>query len=211
MPVWLQPSAFALAAGLADALIDLPVDFFEDHALERSYGLTEQTPASWLTDRFKEHAIGTAVSAALAGLFAAALRRWPRAWPSVASAGVFPLLVLANVVVPIYVMPLFNRYTPIEGPLEQRLRALAARYGAGDAEILRVDMSKQTKKANAFVTGIGGTHRIVVGDTLIEHFPLEEIEFVVAHELGHYVPRTVGGSSPQRRPPQRSCYSAPSR
>jgi STE24 endopeptidase len=57
----------------------------------------------------------------------------------------------------------------------------------GNAQILRMDMSKQTKKANAFVTGIANTHRIVVGDTLIEHFPEEEIEFVVAHELGHYV------------------------
>jgi STE24 endopeptidase len=96
-------------------------------------------------------------------------------------------LLLANLVVPLYILPLFNKYEPITGSLEQRLRALAARYGVGDAEILRMNMSKQTKKANAFVIGIGNTHRIVVGDTLIEHFPEEEIEFVVAHELGHYV------------------------
>jgi STE24 endopeptidase len=187
LPVWLRPAAFAIVAGVLDAIADVPVDFYEDHVLERSYALSEQTHASWLSDAAKEYAIGTAVSALLAGLFAGALRRWPAAWPFIASAGIFPLLVLANIVVPIYIMPLFNRYTPIEGALEQRLRALAARYGAGNAEILRVDMSKQTKKANAFVTGIGGTHRIVVGDTLIEQFPIEEIEFVVAHELGHYL------------------------
>jgi len=66
----------------------------------------------------------------------------------------------------------------------------------GNAEILRMNMSKQTRKANAFVTGIGRTHRIVLGDTLIEAFPENEIEFVVAHELGHYVTkdtwRTIG-------------------
>jgi STE24 endopeptidase len=127
------------------------------------------------------------VALVIAGLFSWTVRRWPRDWPWIASAATFPLLVLANVVVPIYIMPLFNTYAPIEGPLEQRLRALATRFGVGDAQILRMDMSKQTKKANAFVTGIGGTHRIVVGDTLIEHFPPEEIEYVVAHELGHYV------------------------
>jgi STE24 endopeptidase len=102
---------------------------------------------------------------------------------------VFPLLLLANIVIPLYILPLFNTYEPLTGPLEERLRRLAARYGVGDAEILRMNMSKQTKKANAFVIGIGNTHRIVVGDTLIEHFPDEEIEFVVAHELGHYVSR----------------------
>ena len=73
------------------------------------------------------------------------------------------------------------------GSLEERLRALATRFGVGDADILRMDMSRQTRKANAFVTGIGRTHRIVLGDTLIDGFEPSEIEFVVAHELGHYV------------------------
>jgi STE24 endopeptidase len=89
----------------------------------------------------------------------------------------------------LYVLPWFNRFEPLEGPLEQRLRSLASRFGAGNADILRMDMSRQTKKANAFVAGIGSTHRIVLGDTLIEGFTPEEIEFVVAHELGHYVSR----------------------
>ena len=88
---------------------------------------------------------------------------------------------------PLYVLPLFNKFEPVTGSLEERLRRLAARFGVGDADILRMDMSRQTRKANAFVTGIGRTHRIVLGDTLIEAFPENETEFVVAHELGHYV------------------------
>lgn len=187
LPVWLQPAAFALLAIAIDSIAEMPVDFIEGYDLERRYDLSEQTPQSWLSDTAKQAAIGAAVTSVLAGFFGAALRKWPRAWPYAASLGVFPLLLLANVVVPIYIMPMFNEYVPIEGPLEQRLRALAARYGVGHAEILRMNMSKQTKKANAFVIGIFNTHRIVVGDTLIEHFPEEEIEFVVAHELGHYV------------------------
>jgi STE24 endopeptidase len=187
LPVWLRPMAFAGGALLSDALLELPIDIAEGYGLEHRYGLSDQSASSWFSDRIKEEAIGGAVAIALSGIFAAALRRWPTRWPFVASAGVLPLLVLANIVVPVYIMPLFNEYRPIEGALEKRLRALAARYGVGDAEILRVDMSKQTKKANAFVVGIGKTHRIVVGDTLIEHFPEDEIAFVVAHELGHYV------------------------
>jgi STE24 endopeptidase len=187
LPVWLQPMAFAAEAMLLESILDLPIDYVEGYALERRYDLSDQSLASWFSDTIKQEAIGSIVTIALTGIFATALRRWPSSWPFFASAGVFPLLLLANIVVPIYIMPLFNEYRPIEGALEKRLRALASRYGVGDAEILRVDMSKQTKKANAFVTGIGNTHRIVVGDTLIEHFPVDEIEFVVAHELGHYV------------------------
>ncbi len=189
LPVWLRPAVFAGVVTLLDAIVELPADYVESHVVEQRFALTEQSARSWAADRAKAHALGTAVSAIIAVLLAAALRRWPRTWAAIAWAGAFPLLAFANIVVPIYVMPLFNKYEPLEGPLERRLRALAARFGVGDAQILRVDMSRQTKKANAFVIGIGSTHRIVVGDTLIEHFPDEEIEFVVAHELGHYVSR----------------------
>jgi STE24 endopeptidase len=187
MPVWVRPMAFAAGALIADGIVELPIDFVEGYGLEHRYNLSDQSTASWLSDKAKQEAIAAAVTISLSGIFAAAVRRWPTKWPGVASGGVFPLLLVANIVVPIYILPLFNEYRPIEGSLEQRLRTLAARFGVGDAEILRVDMSKQTKKANAFVIGIGNTHRIVVGDTLIEHFPEDEIAFVVAHELGHYV------------------------
>ncbi|MHB8146572.1 MAG: M48 family metallopeptidase [Vulcanimicrobiaceae bacterium] len=189
MPPLLRPAMFAGILGLLDALGELPIGYIEDHILERRYGLSEQTTDDWARDYAKSAALGAGVTALVALLFGLALRRMPRAWPLVASAGTLPLLLLANIVVPIYVMPLFNRFEPLTGPLEQRLRALATRYGVGDAQILRMDMSRQTKKANAFVTGIGTTHRIVLGDTLVEHFTPDEIEFVVAHELGHYVSR----------------------
>ena len=189
LPGWLAPMAFAGEAMLLDSVVELPIDFIEGYMLEHRYNLSDQSVSSWLIDNVKQLALAMGVSVALTGAFAAVLRRWPSSSPYIASAGVLPLLVLANIVVPIYILPLFNEYRPIEGPLERRLRALASRYGVGDAEILRVDMSKQTKKANAFVTGIGNTHRIVVGDTLIDHFTEDEIEFVVAHELGHYVSR----------------------
>jgi STE24 endopeptidase len=188
-PVWLRPMVFVAELSVLETLAELPAEFIEGYAIERRYALSEQSESSWLGDHLKQSFLGGAVATGLSGIFAAALRKFPRAWPYVASAGVFPLLLAANIVIPLYVMPLFNKYEPLTGALEERLRKLAARYGVGDAEILRMNMSKQTKKANAFVTGIGNTHRIVVGDTLIDNFSEEEIEFVVAHELGHYVSR----------------------
>jgi STE24 endopeptidase len=186
-PAWLRPASFFVPLSLAGAIADLPVSFVQEHTLERRFGLTDQTPRAWLGDYAKGALLSAGLTAFLATLLAFAVSRAPRRWPWLASLGAFPLFVAGNVVVPLYVLPLFNAFEPVTGSLEERLRRLAARFGVGDAAILRMDMSKQTRKANAFVTGIGRTHRIVLGDTLIGAFPENEIEFVVAHELGHYV------------------------
>ena len=187
IPAWLRPGLFFGTVALAGAALESPVEFMEDYVLERTSGLTEQDASGWFSDTVKSAVIGAGVSAFLGILGSAAIRRFPKSWPFAASAGLLPLLILANVIVPLYILPLYNKFEALDGPLEQRLRALASRFGVGDADILRMDMSRQTKKANAFVTGIGGTHRIVLGDTLVDHFEENEVEFVVAHELGHYV------------------------
>ena len=188
-PAWLRPALFASALSSLGAIADLPVSFVTDFTLERRYGLSEQKRRAWLADYARGTAVSTVFTAVVATLFGWAVRRSPRRWPLLAALGTVPLLIAGNVIVPLYVMPLFNDFEPVTGALETRLRALAARFGVGDADILRMDMSRQTRKANAFVAGIGGTHRIVIGDTLIGAFPEDEVEFVVAHEIGHYVNR----------------------
>ena len=189
LPPWLQPAIYFGSLSLATAIAEVPAAFVQDYTLERRFGLSEQSREAWLTDYVKSASIAAATAALVASLFGIAVRHAPKRWPLIATLGAFPLFVLGNVVVPLYVLPLFNAFEPLTGELERRLRALAGRYGVGDAEILRMDMSRQTRKANAFVTGIGRTHRIVLGDTLIDAFEPDEIEFVVAHELGHYVER----------------------
>jgi STE24 endopeptidase len=186
-PAFLRPALFFAPLSLAGAIADLPVSFVQDYTLERRFGLSDQTRQSWLTEYAKSSLLAAVVSGFLATLLGIAVRHSPRRWPWLASLGTLPLFIAANVIVPLYVLPLFNKFEPVEGSLEERLRRLAARFGVGNAAILRMDMSRQTRKANAFVTGIGRTHRIVLGDTLIEAFPENETEFVVAHELGHYV------------------------
>lgn len=189
LPVWLRLPVLSLAGSIAGAATDLPLEFIEGYELERRYGLSDQSARAWLGEYAKGAALSSAFTAMLTIPFSALLRKAPQRWPLYATAGLVPLFILTNLIVPVYIAPLFNNFEPLEGPLEGRLRALAARFGVGDAQILRVDMSRQTKKANAYVTGLFSTHRIVVGDTLLEHFPDEEVEFVVAHELGHYVSR----------------------
>lgn len=160
-----------IALGLAvSSLIDFPCDYVEGFVLERRYGLSKQDAADWSLEQLKAFGVSLVVGLPLLELLASAIERAPRAWPAYATGAAFPLLLLANVVAPNYIAPLFNRFEPLEGTLERRLRTLAARYRAGDAQILRVDMSRQTEKANAYVTGLFGSHRIVVGDTLIARF-----------------------------------------
>lgn len=188
-PRLLRAPAFAVALVALETVRDIGVDYIEDHVAERVYGTSDQTGRDWFNDHAKTFALGAAVTVVIVALLDAAVTRAPRRWPLVAIAATPPLLAFATVIVPTFVMPLFNTYEAVGGDLERTIRALAGRYGVGNASILRFDMSRQTKKANAFVTGVLGTERIALADTLIESFAPDETLFVVAHELGHYVRR----------------------
>jgi STE24 endopeptidase len=189
VPTPLRLPLFVALLTLIEAARDWPIDYIEDHQLERIFGNSERTAEAWANDRIKATVIGGGVGVILAGAGGLLMRRAPKRWPWIAIAGMPALLAFANVVAPTFILPLFNKYVPLEGPLEARIRTLAARYGVGGATILRFDMSRQTKKANAFVTGVFGTERIALADTLLDEFAEDEALFVVAHELGHYVKR----------------------
>ncbi|GAC1575506.1 MAG: hypothetical protein NVS3B7_08010 [Candidatus Elarobacter sp.] len=189
LPRPMRAPVFALAILALDTVRDAGSDYVEGPLTERVHGNSEQTAAAWFGDHLKGTAVGGVVTAVVVALVDAAAVRAPKRWPMIAIAATPPLLAFATVIAPTFVMPLFNRYEPITGDLEARIRTLASRYGVGNAAILRFDMSRQTKKANAFVTGVLGTERIALGDTLVEAFAPDETLFVVAHELGHYVRR----------------------
>jgi STE24 endopeptidase len=99
-----------------------------------------------------------------------------------------PLVVLFSNLAPTLIMPRFNRFLPLrDSDLESRIRTLAAKSGVPISDVYEMDMSRQSEKPNAFFTGLGSTRRIVLGDTLLERFDHDEIEGVIAHELGHQV------------------------
>jgi STE24 endopeptidase len=111
------------------------------------------------------------------------------------AAGIMLLLnvLLANLA-PVLLMPLFNKFVPLgeeHAGLAQRLVALAERAGTRVQGVFQFDMSRRTKAANAALTGLGGTRRIILGDTLLNEFTTEEIETIMAHELGHQVHRDI--------------------
>jgi len=189
LPRPLRAPAFAVALVALETVRDFGVEYVEGYLAERVNGNSDQSARSWFVDQAKSFALGCVVTAVIVELLDATVVRAPRRWPLIAIAATPPLLAFATVIVPTFVMPLFNTFEPVEGDLERRIRALASRYGVGGAAILRFDMSRQTKKANAFVTGVLGTERIALADTLIDAFAADETLFVVAHELGHYVRR----------------------
>jgi STE24 endopeptidase len=181
------PAFFALSA-LLSWLSSLPVAYLGGHLVERRFGLTKQAPRSWLGDQLKGLSIGILLQTPLLTAAYAVMRRRPRDWWLILASATVPLAVLLSNLGPVLLMPLFNRFEPIRNEgLKTRIRALAERSGVRISDVYAMDMSRQSEKPNAFFTGLGNTKRIVLGDTLLERFGDDEIEGVVAHELGHQV------------------------
>ena len=166
-------------------LASLPLSFLSGYIVEHRYDLSRQTRAGWLADQLKGQAIGLAVALpVIEGLYWIIGRF--RHWWLVVTLVTIPLTTLIAQLFPVLIAPRFNKYTPLEDEeLSERLRDLAARTGIEVAGVMTMDMSRRTSKANAFFAGIGPTRRIVLSDTLIEHFEPEEIEVIVAHEIAH--------------------------
>jgi STE24 endopeptidase len=122
------------------------------------------------------------------------LRATGDAWWLWAAAGYLLFVVVLSNLAPVLIMPLFNKYVPLGeeyADLVARLTALAARAGTRVSGVYHFDMSRRTKAANAALTGIGNTRRIILGDTLLTEFTGDEVETVIAHELGHHVHRDI--------------------
>jgi len=187
---WLEPALMALAVGLPWMIVTFPLDYYIGFVLPHRYELSTQTIAGWLTDQAK----GLAVSAALGipllvGLYG--LMRWtPDAWWLGAATGYALVTTVLAVLSPVLLLPLFYNLQPLgqehEG-LRQRLLGLARTAGARIEGVYQFNMSRRTKAANAALTGLGRTRRILLGDTLLASFSDDEIETVLAHELAHHV------------------------
>jgi len=181
------PAYIAVVAALS-WLTSLPLAYLTGHRVERRFGLTKQSTAGWLTDEAKGLALALALEVPLASGAFAVIRRRPRDWWLILAGATVPLAVVLSNLAPVLIMPLFNKFEPIKDrALAERIKGLAAQAGVKVTDVYVMDMSRQTEKANAFFTGLGNTKRIVLGDTLLERFAPEEVEGVVAHELGHQV------------------------
>lgn len=179
---------YALASSLLSSLASLPLAYYSGWTVEQRYGLSNQTRRAWFGEQLKGEGLGLVLGLPLIQGVYAVIRRYPRTWWAILSSLTVPFTIILSNLAPILIMPLFNKYEPIrDRALAERIKALAAAQGVTISEVLQMDMSKQTKKANAMFTGIGNTKRIVLADTLLNEFTPEEVEVVLAHELGHQV------------------------
>lgn len=177
---------FVGALALAQGVMGLPFDVYATFVLEEKYGFNTTTPGVFIADRLKGAALGTLLGG---GLLAAVLWAysslgqwaWLTAWAVVAA---FTAVML--VVAPAWILPLFNRFTPLaEGELRQAIEDYAGSQGFRLDGIYVMDGSKRSTKANAFFTGIGKRKRISLYDTLIDKMSKDEVLAVLAHEMGH--------------------------
>jgi STE24 endopeptidase len=181
---------YAVAYILIQALVFLPLSWYAGYLRQHAYGLSTETAAAWLGDWAKAVAITVVFSALLLWVPYWLLRISPRRWWLWTGLLTAPLTVLVMIVLPVYIAPLFDEYGRMRDPaLEQRIERLAARAGIPDSRIYEVRKSEETRQVNAYVTGFGGTKRIVLWDTLVDRLQPAEVEFVVGHEIGHFVLR----------------------
>ncbi|HEX9068043.1 MAG TPA: M48 family metalloprotease [Ktedonobacterales bacterium] len=179
---------FFVALFVAQALIDLPFSWLGGYRLPHRYGLSTQRARAWALDELKGFVLGLAFEGALiVGLYAL-LATSPTLWWLWAGLLLVVVTVLLVQLTPVLLLPLFNKLIPLpDGEVRRRALALAARAKTPVREVFSIDLSRRTTAANAAVIGLGRTRRIIIGDTLLSQFTPDEIEVVVAHELGHQV------------------------
>ena len=168
-------------------IIGLPSSYYGFH-LEQKFQLSNQNFGQWFGEQLKAILVLFIIGLIIIEGIYFALKKAPKTWwIYVSVVFVFFTVVLVNLA-PILILPLFNVYTPLpQGEVRDRLISLSEKAGVEVEDIFQMDMSKQTKKVNAALTGIGNTKRIILGDNIINEFTPEEIEFVIAHEMGHNV------------------------
>jgi STE24 endopeptidase len=181
---------YGAAYSLIQALVFLPLSWYAGYVRQHAYGLSTETAEAWLGDWAKAVGLSVLFAALLLWIPYRFLRASPRRWWLWTGLLTAPLTALAMIVIPLYVAPLFDRYDRMrDTALEARIQRLAARAGIPDSRIYEVKKSDETRRVNAYVTGFGGTKRIVLWDTLVDRLGPDEVAFVVGHEIGHFVLR----------------------
>jgi STE24 endopeptidase len=187
---WLMAPALVAVFGAAFLLVDLPLSYYGGFVLPHKFGQSTQTLRAWIMDQVRGMLVGLPIGLVLLEALYFCLRSTGDLWWLWAAGGMLVFNVLMVNLAPVLIMPLFNKYTPLgeeHHDLAERLLALARKAGTRVQGVYRFDMSRRTKAANAALTGIGSTRRIVLGDTLLSEFTADEVETVLAHELGHHV------------------------
>jgi STE24 endopeptidase len=204
--VWAGPEAvwnhalFILLAGVLLGIPSLPFEWWEQFGLEQKFGFNKSTPGLWVTDKLKGVLLMFVIGFPLLWALLSLVRWVGAAWWIWGFALLFGFQLLMLILYPKLILPLFNKLTPLpEGDLRNRLMALGDRTGFRAKTIEVIDGSKRSGHSNAYFTGFGRFRRIVLFDTLIAQLTAEELEAVLAHEIGHYrrghIPKMIAMSA----------------
>lgn len=191
---WLLVLGFIVVFGGIAFILELPLDYYSDFFLPHRFDQSNQNLKGWVTDQLKGLLLNVPLGLLIVELVYLALRTAGDWWWLWTGAGMLIFNVVLGNLAPILIMPLFNKFVPLgdeHADLAERLMKLAERAHTRVRGVFKFDMSRRTKAANAALTGIGNTQRIVLGDTLINEFTPDEIETVLAHELGHHVHKDI--------------------
>jgi len=183
---------FIFSIGIITSILFAPVNFYTGFYLEHKYKLSNQTFSKWLWENFKSSLVSLAIGIPILLVFYFTMNQFGDLWWLPFAVVMFFVSVVLAQIFPVLILPIFYKLTPIDNDeLKTKIGALASNAGIKIENIYKFDMSKNTKKANAAFTGLGKTKRIILGDTLIDNYSNEEIETVIAHELGHYKKRHI--------------------
>ena len=191
---WLLVAGYGVVFGGLFYLINIPLSYYEGYVLPHRFQLSTETLGGWIGDNLKGLLVGGLLGMLVLEAIYALLRAMPETWWLWAAILLlFFNIILANLA-PVLLFPIFNKFTPLGeeySELTERLVHLSERARARVRGVYKFDMSRRTTAANAALTGLGSTRRIILGDTLLKTFSNDEIETVLAHELGHHVHRDI--------------------
>ena len=178
---------FLLGLGVLSSVVDLPLSLYKQFILEERFGFNRMTPGLFITDLLRNALVSLVIALPLLSLILwlldlATPLSWLWAW-----LGWMVFNALLLFIYPVVIAPLFNKFTPMpESEHKQKLDALLTRCGFSAAGLFVMDGSKRSAHANAYFTGFGKNRRIVLFDTLLNQLSPEQLEAVLAHEIGHY-------------------------
>jgi len=172
-------------------VLSFPLDYY-GFRIEHRYNLSNQKARSWIWDQVKGWLITLVIGTVLVELIYWTIRTSPQHWWMIAWAVFIVLSIFFAQIAPVVLFPLFYKFKPLENDsLRTRLLRLSDRAGTHVREVYEWELSEKSKKANAALAGLGATRRIILADTLLENYTDDEIESVLAHELGHHVHKHI--------------------
>ena len=178
---------YVLFLSLISKALGFGLDFY-GFRLEHRFNLSNQRLFSWVKDEAKGWLLGLVMATLLAEIVYALIRTSPQYWWILAWLVFVPVIIFFNQIAPVVLYPMFYKYVPLQNEeLKSRLTRLGERSGTRVRGVYEWKLSEKSKKANAELAGLGATRRIILSDTLLQNYSDDEIEAVLAHELGHHV------------------------